>query len=799
MAGRAKELRLGLVCYGGSSLAIYMHGITKELNRLLTASTRRATETTPSSPADLPTEHVYRDLLDTLASEDGDHSADLRVLVDVIAGTSAGGINGVFLAKAIARNRQQDALRDIWFVDGDMNELVLGPRKLAGIPLSWKVKSPFLLLRALRHSPLRGDDMSRWLHNALRDMDTDAPAGRASLLPAGHPLDLYVTLTDFYGYQRLIPLARPAFAADSRHRHALQFHYESDGRDDFADNAGLAFAARTTSCFPGVFPPVNPAQFAAAIGDSLTPLLERGFREYDLSGADPNKTYFVDGGVLDNKPFGWAIDAIIHNRPAESETDRRLLYLEPDPGGIAAIQGGDDPQTLAAAIGALTTIPRSEPILDDLLAVAEHNDRVGRIQDIIESNFDRVAALIEDVVPDIDLPDTDVNGWPWADWSNQVHTIAITNSGLGYSTYLRLKISSVLDGFSRALCAVCRYPADSNHAALVRDTVHHWARTADLYHGLNTTTAATSQSVELTSAQLRFLEAFDLGFTRRRLRFMIAAVNWWYANIGTPGYPTRDQLDQGKSLLYQRVATLDALAQVEIAQDQTAAAQQAAELQTLIRSTLPEQTVAEFIREHGIDGGSYLNTDNNGANFATLYQQAEVFFRERLDGFMQMLLSELVPLTTDWWPKLRRDLVVRYLGFPIWDLLLYPIQTVGQVGEGDHIKVTRISPHEATLIPPPAAGKLEGTRLHHFYAFFSREARENDYLWGRLDAAEQLIRLILDSTQSRQAPAAWCKKAFLAVLDEEHASLTSIDEKTAELRTAIESLETHNATTATEA
>ena len=32
-----KELRLALVCYGGVSLAIYMHGITKELEKLARA------------------------------------------------------------------------------------------------------------------------------------------------------------------------------------------------------------------------------------------------------------------------------------------------------------------------------------------------------------------------------------------------------------------------------------------------------------------------------------------------------------------------------------------------------------------------------------------------------------------------------------------------------------------------------------------------------------------------------------------------------------------------------------------
>ena len=101
-----------------------------------------------------------------------------------------------------------------------------------------------------------------------------------------------------------------------------------------------------------------------------------------------------------------------------------------------------------------------------------------------------------------------------------------------------------------------------------------------------------------------------------------------------------------------------------------------------------------------------------------------------------------------------------------------------------------MSPHEATILPSPAGGKVEGTRVHHFYAFFSREARENDYLWGRLDAAEQLVRLLLDSAGSSEQPEPWCKRAFAAVLEEEESSLPTIRPKVAELRTAVEALGT---------
>ena len=35
---RQKELRIALICYGGISLAVYMHGVTKEVWRATRAS-----------------------------------------------------------------------------------------------------------------------------------------------------------------------------------------------------------------------------------------------------------------------------------------------------------------------------------------------------------------------------------------------------------------------------------------------------------------------------------------------------------------------------------------------------------------------------------------------------------------------------------------------------------------------------------------------------------------------------------------------------------------------------------------
>ncbi len=53
-----------------------------------------------------------------------------RVVVDVIAGTSAGGINRIYLAKSLTHNRSQDLLRDLWFERGDMKQLVRWPTRM---------------------------------------------------------------------------------------------------------------------------------------------------------------------------------------------------------------------------------------------------------------------------------------------------------------------------------------------------------------------------------------------------------------------------------------------------------------------------------------------------------------------------------------------------------------------------------------------------------------------------------------------------------------------------------------------
>jgi predicted acylesterase/phospholipase RssA len=71
---KSRELRFGLVLYGGVSLAIYINGVVNEFLRMV----RR--------------DGVYK-LIEWLT--------DTKLIVDIVSGTSAGGINGVFFAHAL--------------------------------------------------------------------------------------------------------------------------------------------------------------------------------------------------------------------------------------------------------------------------------------------------------------------------------------------------------------------------------------------------------------------------------------------------------------------------------------------------------------------------------------------------------------------------------------------------------------------------------------------------------------------------------------------------------------------------
>lgn len=769
--GATKELRLALVLYGGVSLAIYMHGITKELHKLVIASCALDADDAANPFPAATTEHVYWEALKHLSDET---KVRTQVVVDVIAGTSAGGINGIYLAKALSQNVTQDELSKLWIEKGDIAKLLRGPavgrRKL-------RLVLPFIgaLLRQSENDPiLRGDVMSGWYVEALNAMDETRPEpvkDLETLMPDGHDLALFVTTTDFYGYQLQIPIEDPRVVTDLRHRHVFEFCRPGvGGPNQFAPeyNYALAFAARSTSSFPGAFPAINFATFEK----SFHPPIDLGdfdhefCRVYELSNVSAKDTYFIDGGVLDNYPFDHAIRAI-HRRSASGQVERRLLYVQPDPRGkMAKKRRKGGPAWPATALGGFATIPSQEPILDQLLDVMELNERVATIRQIIESSFGKVQSTLAGLAAPRSLARVVDVADPAAFQALRDAATEAANQGIGpgYTTYVRTKIRAVVDDFAALVNRLCDYPDESNHAFFVRAVVSAWADEANLF----------ARGPTATPEQITFLRNFDLDYTRRLLRFLIAAVSWWYQDDidHDADPPTRAQLDEAKGRLYERLDEIEALVEGDAFDDAT---------KERLREIFAKDTIMAAISADGLDPGDFLAGAKD--DLEGVRDEIADFLAKKLGTFSVDLTKELCGQTATWNPKARLAFFVRYLGFAFWDVLLFPVQYLAEAGERDSVDVLRVSPLDSRLLHPPGgphAFKLEGVGLHHFAAFLKRGYRENDYLWGRLDGAERLLVLLLGGHDLECAGR--CADAFAAILAEEAERLPTTKELAASLQ-----------------
>ena len=80
---------------------------------------------------------------------------------------------------------------------------------------------------------------------------------------------------------------------------------------------------------------------------------------------------------------------------------------------------------------------------------------------------------------------------------------------------------------------------------------------------------------------------------------------------------------------------------------------------------------------------------------------------EQLEGFGAELFATVQEVAAGWSGQIRKDLLVRYLGFPLWDAILFPVQSVADIGERDTIEITRFSPDEAKAVGSSGA-KLAG-------------------------------------------------------------------------------------------
>jgi predicted acylesterase/phospholipase RssA len=326
------EIRLALVMNGGVSLAVWMGGVTHELDLLRRSSNAPAVAETENG--DETVRAIWGEVLT---------AAGARVVIDVVSGTSAGGLNGTLLATAIARGSTLPPLRNVWQESAALDRLLQDPTGT---------------------SILNGTVFSDSVQGVIEEIGLSEPARRG-------PVDLFVTATALGG--RDLPytdsFGNRFEVADHRRlyrfRYGTQYRYARENGawdfrvetvDHFAAGSTklLVCAARASAGYPGAFPPV-----------SEMPLVERRQRPQRMYGFPAS--WVMDGGVLNNAPFEPVLEAIADRGEATSPVKRVLVYVVPSV-GLHRVAGDAEP---------VDGVPVYKPAMTALQYPTEANLRSG--------------------------------------------------------------------------------------------------------------------------------------------------------------------------------------------------------------------------------------------------------------------------------------------------------------------------------------------------------------------------------------------------------------------------------------
>ena len=592
-----REVRFAVVIYGGVSLTVYINGIVQEMLNMVRSTAKSGSA--GSAPL-TPLQRVYRELAhlvgEPVAVKRGRYSSDAhsprgssksprqlrpgraalrtdaterirqrganeaisrvagtepqiytRFVVDILSGTSAGGINAIFLAKALANNLSLDSLAEMWIRQADM-QLLLNDKKV----------DPKGLLQVPPPSLLN----SRWMYlqllTALNKMNTSDLQIRGA--PLVEDLDLFCTTTDLRGMPVDIALTDET-VTEQRYRNVYHFRRRTmagdpqDHEHDFRDEMDpfLAFAARCTSSFPFAFEPMQLGDILAVVnctkefrGRYLRPSEQaplqttqtqatttlgsaanvgaaqatQGPQETDAGeavslfgdkvaalkaaeqfakicsiyqGTDIDGGFavrpFGDGGYLDNKPFTYAIQTI-KKRHALLPVDRKLIYIEPAPETLSnsaiAAKGKDTrPSAVENSLDALVVLPRYETIRQDIENVIHWNSDIARLQ--------RVLTYLD---PEMEKAGPAAGDPP------------------GNDTYWRLRLSGATDQLGCRLAEAMNADPSSAIGEAVRSVAGTWR---DRKFG----DAGPNLRQNLSDLQ-RFLDLFDFDIRERSVRFLRA-------------------------------------------------------------------------------------------------------------------------------------------------------------------------------------------------------------------------------------------------------------------------------------
>lgn len=805
-----REIRFAVVIYGGVSLAIYINGVVQEMLHMVRSTSPLVSQLEGS-------EKVYRKLaclvgdpqltpLKVQSTEPG--KAGLRpreltasgreeppkprsrFIVDILSGTSAGGINAIYLAKALANGLSLDSLAEMWILDADMQQLLNDGK--GRLPSFLMEDSPQALLN------------SRWMYMkllaALQAMSQTKGIGALV-----GDLDLFSTTTDLSGLPIQMALTDKS-VEELRYKNFFHFRRrgvpddckstesEKPDPDHFKQEMDpfLAFAARCTSSFPFAFEPMllddildivgSPAfrdDYMLTADQPLPELHKFGSKFARVKGAASWEQFctvypdeqaatdswqvpfaergFADGGYLDNKPFSYAIETIMR-RHATAPVNRKLVYIEPapesftvneKPGKNTKKNGSDRPNAFENVVDALVTLPRYETIRQDLERVIEWNNNIARLRRVID----------------------DVNGYikGFDEGASRERFFRDWRESASYRTYFRLRLSSCADQLAMRISMALRYEPQSAQSEAVRAVVGQWRE----------------ERFPSDEDRERFLLLFDFDYVGRMIRFLrnnlqaAKSDSWTLVELSRITGEFRWEADRSPKLSLAGIpsayeawkqylkfivdplfaASLNGKFAIRPLELSASDVGRDARVRRLFGVSQDEGHSEEIppvllgnvpFQKLVVELGRQVEASYSLGGSASEEEKANPPSGSGRRGtILGHLISELDPLFAEIDRRKQEptSLKAREL-FGMQDSLVFPMIFGTTLGEFETVDIFRISPRDTTVIRNTHQASedckpLKGSQFAAFGGFLDQTWRYHDMLRGRLDGAERLITAVL--------------------------------------------------------
>lgn len=756
-----REIRLGLVVYGGVSLAIYMNGVCREFYNAVRGR------------------GVYK-LIKALTDSD--------IVVDIISGTSAGGINGVLLSYALANSNLREVVdfadfADIWRESGDILKLLREPSSS-----QTKVESV-----------LNGEG---YYQNQLKEAfekgyNNKRSAPQGEWVSDFNELDLFVTGTDIFGriYKTFDDTGRVIEIKD--HRAVFQLKHRRGRKEPFnlkTDQAvirtfpeetcqALAKLCRITSCFPVAFPVVEvELKGNNKIDQKLVQWGQLDKRELvENPQTKGHQLYFVDGGVLDNRPFTYTIKEMYY-RTTNRSVDRKLFYIDPSPDRFIDQDGFKNkgkPNTLQVIQDSLIGIPMYESIGNDLEAIKNHNEKVRRYKTLLadtEAPTDSMMATLEA----IDIKETIYLRSRLISLRDRVLPLVLR---MEQDFRIDSEKQAYLEKAANILTDQITGEKEKDKRDKIRQAFEKQIRNLDVEYSLRKhfyLIQILSQRLETESnlfeyQKLRYLSE-SISRQIKLLEVIREALNQLLSNqiVSDSFYQLLAQPkpdNQMRGHFYERLLRLHRFLLDAVGLDNFSP-NEGSDLEEIpgnIFQNLPfkarEPFYNEWLSQNRISAillqfkqkinklqsqqeveeriwkNSAFNYDNQeNEYFETILRKVEL---------ASEALIETSQLST------QEEILHYFQQFRYLDKVIYPFEYLMNLTEKELIETIRISPNDANLglgEGKTLEDKLAGDTLFAFGGFFKKSWRSNDILWGRLDGLNRIFEALLTPESVKKFP-----------------------------------------------